>query len=43
MKLNFVGLEMQKVNIKTDRAQREDEKNGVACLIIMFTSKGYCH
>ena len=28
MKLNFVGLEMQKVNIKTDRAQREDEKMG---------------
>ena len=23
----------------TDRAQRRDEKNGVICLVIMFTSK----
>ena len=23
-----------------DRAQREDKKNGVVCLIIIFTSKG---
>ena len=31
------GLEMQKWNISTDRAQRADEKNGVICLVIMFT------
>ena len=27
MKLNSEGLEMQKLNISTDRAQRLDEKN----------------
>ena len=30
---------MQKVSITMDRAQREDEKNRVVCLVIMFTSK----
>ena len=29
---------MHKVNITTDRAQIGDEKNGVICLVIMFTS-----
>ena len=28
---------MQKWNIPTERAQRVDEKNGVVCLVIMFT------
>ena len=37
MELNFEGLEMQKWNIPTDRAQRVDGKNGVICLVIMFT------
>ena len=37
MELNFEGLEMQKWNISTDKAQRVDEKNGVICLVIMFT------
>ena len=30
---------MHKVNITTDRAQIGDEKNGVICLVILFTSK----
>ena len=30
---------MQKANITMDRARRENEKNGVICLVIMFTSK----
>ena len=29
MELNSEGLEMQKLNIPMDRAQRVDEKNGV--------------
>ena len=37
MELNFAGLEMQKWIIPTDSARREDEKNGVIFLIIMFT------
>ena len=37
MELNFEGYEMQKWNIPTDRAQRIDEKNGVICLVIMYT------
>ena len=37
MELSFKGLEIQKWNIPTDRAQRVDKKNGVTCLIIMFT------
>ena len=39
MELNFEGLEMQDWNIPTDRAQRLAEKNGVICLVIMFTSR----
>ena len=37
MELNFEGLEMQKGNIPTDRAQKVNEKNAVICLLIMFT------
>ena len=38
MQLNFKGLEKQKWNIPMDQAQRVDEKNGVICLVIMFTT-----
>ena len=34
--LNFGGLEMQKWNIPTDRAQRVDEKSGDICVVITF-------
>ena len=34
---NFEVLQMQKWNIPTDRAQTEDEKSGVICLIILFS------
>ena len=37
MELNFEGLQMQKWNIPTNRARRGDDKNGVLCLVIMFT------
>ena len=37
MELNFEDFEMQEWNITTDGASRVDEKNGVICLIIMFT------
>ena len=40
MELNFEGLQMQKRNITTDRAQRIDEKNGITCLVIMFARRG---
>ena len=33
----FKGFDMQKWNIPTDRVQRADKKNGVICLVIMFT------
>ena len=36
--MNFDGLEMQKWNIQTDRAQRVDEKNGIICPAIIFAS-----
>ena len=39
MELNFKGIEMQRQNIPTDRAQRVDGKNGVICLVIMFTPR----
>ena len=39
MALNFEGLEMQKWNIPTERAQRVDKRNGAICLIIMFTPR----
>ena len=37
MKVSFEGLEIQKWNIAMDRAQIVHEKNGVICLVIMFT------
>ena len=37
MEFNFEGHEMQKWNIPTDRAQKVDQKNGIICLVIMFT------
>ena len=37
--MNFEGLETQKLNIPTDRAQKVDEKNGVVCLVIMFAPR----
>ena len=37
IKLIFEGLEMGKWNRSMDRAQRLDEKNGVICLIFIFT------
>ena len=40
MELNFEGLEMQKWNISTNSAQRADEKNGIICLVIIFTPGG---
>ena len=39
MELNFEGLEMQKWNIPMDRSQRIEEKNGVICLVIVFTPR----
>ena len=39
MELNLEGLEMQKLNMPTDRAQSLDTKNGVICLVIMFTPR----
>ena len=39
MELNFEGLEMQKSNIPTNTAQRVDRKNGVICVVIMFTTR----
>ena len=39
MILNFECLQMQKLNITTDKAQRGDEKNGVTCFVIMLTFK----
>lgn len=35
---NFEGLGMRKWNIPTNRAQKIDERNGVICLLTMFTS-----
>ena len=39
MELNFEGLEIQKSNIPTNRAERVDDKNGVNCLVTMFTPR----
>ena len=39
MGLNFEGLEIQKLNISADRAQTVNEKNGVICLVTMFTPR----
>ena len=30
---------MEKWNISTDRVQRADEKNGIICLVIVFTPR----
>ena len=38
MELNFVGLEILKSYLPTDRAQRVNEKNRVICLVLMFTT-----
>ena len=37
--LKFKGLERQKWNMTTDRAQRVDEKNGATYLSIMLTPR----
>ena len=37
MELNFEYLEIQKRNILMDRAQGDDKKNGVICLVAIFT------
>ena len=37
MKLNFEGLQMQKLNIPIDRVQKVRKENGFICLVIMFT------
>ena len=39
MEVNFESLEMQKLNIATDRDQKGDEDNGVICQVIMFFPK----
>ena len=39
MELNFAAVEMQKQNIPIDRAQRVDERNGVICLVTVFTPR----
>ena len=38
-KIEFWSLEMQKWNIKLDRALKGDEKNGVICLVIIVISR----
>ena len=37
MELNFEGLEIQKWNLPTDRAQIVNKKNGIIYLVIMLT------
>ena len=37
--LIFKGLEVQKSNLPTDKAQSGDEENGVICQVIMFTPR----
>ena len=39
MGLKLEGFGMPKWNIPTDETQRVNEKNGVICLVIMFTPK----
>ena len=39
MEMNSESLEMQKQHKPMVRAQRLDEKNGVICLVIMFTAR----
>ena len=38
-KLIFEGFDMQKHTIPTDGDQKVDEKNGVICVVIMFTAE----
>ena len=38
MEMNFEDLDMQKLSISTDSAQRVDVKNVVICQVVMFTS-----
>ena len=35
MELVYEGLQMQRRNIATNRAQREENKNRIICLVIM--------
>ena len=37
--MNFESLEIQKLNVLTDKDQRVNEKNVAICLVIMFTSR----
>ena len=37
MEMNVEGLQKQKSNVPTARANKGGEKNGVICLAIMFT------
>ena len=39
LELNFEDLEMKNWNIPMDKTQRVDEKNGVNCLVIIFTPR----
>ena len=39
MELNFVGFEVQKRLIAIDRGRRIDKKNGIICLVTIFTPK----
>ena len=39
IELNFEDLEIQKLNIPTDRAQKVYQKNGFICLVVMFKSR----
>ena len=43
MELNFEGLEMQKLNVLTDRAQRVHGKKWVIFLVIICTPQSYGH
>ena len=40
MEMNFEGLKMRKWKVPADRAPIVDEKNGVICLVIIFTEEG---
>ena len=35
--LNFEDLEIEKWNISIEKVEKEYEKNGVICLVIVFT------
>ena len=39
MELNLEGLEMQKLNIPMDRAQRLDKENEIFCPVFMFAPR----